>query len=47
MALNRLGRAYETIGSSDQAEQAFRQVIAVDPSNAIAARRLRDLLRRQ
>lgn len=47
VALNRLGRAYDTIGAAEQAEEAFRQVIAVDPNNAIAARRLRDLLRRQ
>ena len=47
VALNRLGRAYETIGSDDEAEQAFRQVIEVDPGNAIAARRLGDVLRRQ
>ena len=47
VALNRLGRAYETIGSFEQAEQAFRQAIAADPGNAIAARRLGDLQRRQ
>jgi tetratricopeptide (TPR) repeat protein len=47
VALNRLGRAYETLGSIEQAEQAFRQAVAVDPGNAIAAGRLRNLSRRQ
>jgi tetratricopeptide (TPR) repeat protein len=47
VALNRLGRAYETIGSTDLAEETFRRAVAADPNNAIAARRLRDLRRRQ
>jgi tetratricopeptide (TPR) repeat protein len=47
VALNRLGRAYETIGSPDLAEETFRRAVEADPRNAIAARRLRDLKRRQ
>jgi tetratricopeptide (TPR) repeat protein len=47
VAMNRLGRAYEAIGSIEQAKQTFREAVAVDPSNAIANRRLRDLERRQ
>jgi tetratricopeptide (TPR) repeat protein len=47
VALNRLGRAYEALGSADQAEQTFRDVLALDPSNAIATRRLRDLVHRR
>lgn len=42
-ALNRLGRAYEAIGAIEQARQTFEQALVADPSNAIAARRLRDL----
>jgi tetratricopeptide (TPR) repeat protein len=42
-ALNRLGRAYEAIGAIEQARQIFERALAADPSNAIAARRLRDL----
>jgi tetratricopeptide (TPR) repeat protein len=47
VAMNRLGRAYEAIGSIDLAEQTFRQALACDPGNSIATRRLRELLRRQ
>jgi tetratricopeptide (TPR) repeat protein len=47
VALNRLGRAYEKIGSPDLAEETFRRAVEADPRNAIAARRLRDLKRRQ
>jgi tetratricopeptide (TPR) repeat protein len=43
VALNRLGRAYEALGSSDQAIAAFRDVLALDPRNAIATRRLQGL----
>jgi tetratricopeptide (TPR) repeat protein len=47
VALNRLGRAYEALGSTDPAEQTFRDVLALDPSNPIAARRLRELVHRR
>lgn len=47
VALNRLGRAYEAIGAIEQAERTFRRAIDADPANAIATRRLRDLVRRQ
>jgi tetratricopeptide (TPR) repeat protein len=45
VAMNRLGRGYEAIGSIDQAQETFRQAIAIDPNNAILTRRLRDLER--
>ncbi len=46
VALNRLGRAHEALGSIELAEQAFQQVLAADPGNPIATRRLRDIARR-
>jgi tetratricopeptide (TPR) repeat protein len=46
VALNRLGRAYETLGLFDAAGDAFERVLAIDPQNAIAKRRLRDVERR-
>src|SRR3954451_9412957 len=46
VALNRLGRAYETLGSRHDAEKVFRDVLALDPGNAIATQHLRDLARR-
>jgi tetratricopeptide (TPR) repeat protein len=46
VALNRLGRAYETLGSIERAQETFRQALAADPNNAIASGRLRDLARR-
>ena len=46
VAMNRLGRAYESLGLIDEAEAVFREAVALDPDNAIAARRLRDLGRR-
>jgi tetratricopeptide (TPR) repeat protein len=46
-AMNRLGRAYEALGSLDEAAATFRLAIAADPNNAIANRRLRDLVRRK
>jgi tetratricopeptide (TPR) repeat protein len=46
VALNRLGRAYEALGSAELAEQTFRRALAVDPHDAIAIRRLRDITRR-
>jgi len=47
VAMNRLGRAYDALGSLEQAEATFRRALAVDPSNAIARRRLADVGRRQ
>jgi tetratricopeptide (TPR) repeat protein len=47
VAMNRLGRAYEAIGSLAQARETFEQAVAVDPDNAIAIGRLRDLVRSQ
>jgi tetratricopeptide (TPR) repeat protein len=47
VAMNRLGRAYEAIGLLEQAKQTFQQAIGVDPNNAIAVGRLRDLVRSQ
>jgi len=47
VALIRLGRAYEALGSSDQAEQTFRDVLVLEPTNAIATRRLRELAHRR
>jgi tetratricopeptide (TPR) repeat protein len=46
VALNRLGRAHETLGSVEAATQAFQRAVAADPDDAIAARRLRDITRR-
>jgi tetratricopeptide (TPR) repeat protein len=47
VALNRLGRAYEAIGSIAQAKETFERAIAVNPDNRIAVGRLRDLVRSQ
>jgi len=47
VAMNRLGRAYQAVGSFDDAERAFRQAIAVDPNNRIATQRLSDVLRQK
>jgi tetratricopeptide (TPR) repeat protein len=47
VAMNRLGRAYEAIGSLALAKETFQQAVAVDPDNAIAVGRLRDLVRGQ
>ena len=47
MALNRLGRAYEAIGSIAQAKETFQHAVEVDPDNTIAVGRLRDLVRNQ
>lgn len=43
VALNRLGRAYETVGSIDQARLTFQTVLGIDPTNKIASGRLRQL----
>jgi hypothetical protein len=47
VAMIRLGRAYEAIGSIQQAEKLLRDAVAVNPGNPIAIRRLRDLERRR
>ncbi len=48
VALNRLGRAYQDLGYIDQAITVFTRAVALDPRNAIAQRRLRNLkLRKQ
>ncbi len=47
VAMNRLGRAYEAIGSIAQAKETFQRAVEVDPDNTIAAGRLRDLVRNQ
>ena len=47
VALNRLGRAYEAIGSIAQAKETFQHAVEVDPDNTIAVGRLRDLVRSQ
>lgn len=46
VAWNRLGRAYEDLGLFDAAGDAFQSVLAIDPQNPIAKRRLRDVERR-
>lgn len=40
LALNRLGRALESLGWDEAARSAFEQVLSLDPANAIAKRRL-------
>jgi len=47
VAMNRLGRAYQAIGSLDAAEQTFRNAIDIDPTNKIATSRLGDVLRQK
>ena len=47
VALNRLGRAYEAIGSIERAKEIFQHAVQVDPDNTIAVGRLRDLVRSQ
>ena len=43
VALNRLGRAWQEVGLTDQARQTFQRVLELDPRNQIAAGRLRKL----
>lgn len=43
VALNCLGRAYEAIGSLDDARATFSRVLDIDPGNVIATGRLRQL----
>jgi hypothetical protein len=40
---NRLGRAYMELGQYSRAKDAYRQAVAIDPYNLIAARNLRRL----
>jgi tetratricopeptide (TPR) repeat protein len=47
VAMNRLGRAYEAIGSIAQAKATFERAVEADPNNTIAIGRLRDLVRSQ
>jgi tetratricopeptide (TPR) repeat protein len=46
VAHNRLGRAYEATGSTNKAIEAFGRALAVDPTNAVARARLRNLVRK-
>jgi hypothetical protein len=43
VALNRLGRAYESVGLLTEAREAFASSTAIDETNPIARRRLHDL----
>src|SRR3954452_16734026 len=47
VAMNRLGRSYESLGLLDAADETFRRAVAHDPRNAIAKRRLVDIERRR
>ena len=47
VALNRLGRAYEAIGSISEAIDTFTRALETDPGNAIARSRLRELVRKR
>jgi tetratricopeptide (TPR) repeat protein len=42
-ALNRLGRAHAALGAIDEAKKRFDEVIAIDPNNLVATRRLEEL----
>jgi tetratricopeptide (TPR) repeat protein len=44
-ALNRLGRAYQAMGMTGEAKKIFHRVLALDPGNTIAGRRLTELNR--
>ena len=46
VAMNRLGRGYEALGLLEAAGDAFRRVLAINPQNAIAKRRLASVERR-
>jgi tetratricopeptide (TPR) repeat protein len=43
VALNRLGRAYQEVGSIDDARAAFSRLLEIDPENTIATRRMQQL----
>ena len=47
VALNRLGRAYEATGAIEQALESFEGVLVLDPANAIAKRRIREIKHRR
>ncbi len=47
VALNRLGRAHEALGSIDHARDVFQKALDIDPGNHIAARRLGQLQRQR
>ena len=44
-AHNRLGRAYQNLGLVEQARATFETVLQLDPGNAIARKRLREISR--
>lgn len=44
-AHNRLGRAYQNLGLPEDARDAFEMVVRLDPGNAIATKRLREISR--
>jgi hypothetical protein len=44
-AYNRLGRAYMEIGNYNEAREAYRQAMAIDPYNTIAEKNIRRLSR--
>jgi tetratricopeptide (TPR) repeat protein len=46
-ALNRMGRAYAAIGATEEARKRFNDVIAIDPNNGVATRRLQELAARE
>lgn len=47
VALNRLGRALESVGLFGEARDAFRRTVAIDSKNTIARKRLHELERLQ
>jgi tetratricopeptide (TPR) repeat protein len=47
VALNRLGRAYESTGAQALAIETFQAVLEIDPTNTVATRRLADLERKR
>lgn len=44
-AHNRLGRAYQDLGLTEHARGAFETALRLDPSNAVATKRLREISR--
>lgn len=47
IAMTRLGRAYESLGANEDATRTFQDVLVLDPANAIAKRRIREIEHRQ